>query len=390
MYAYFEAEGLCNGVVGVRVGRQLVIDALGFWSFDGARLALSLPAGLELGAYAGYEPRPGLPLLATSRYAGDGVSRGNREALEHDAEPSFLDESRLAPALGAWFGLRALGPFSAWIGYRKVENRSRVRVAPFASAPGVQAPTFGEARTSSQRVAGSARLEWPGLASASGSAVYDLYTRLWSDLAVSVDAAPNRVLNVGGELRRSRPTFDADSIFNWFSQGATGKALGRVAYAPLRAFDTSFWWGVHWFETDADPHASSASAASNGAPERGGHNLTAGTASRLRLFPAELTLSMLAEAGERGRVAGADLALRTLLAGGLYDSLAMLSLYDWADPLRDERDATSLTYVLGAGVVTGSGLFSRSRLGIEWEHTFNRLVSQRFRVLATLELGVFR
>ena len=73
-----------------------------------------------------------------------------------------------------------------------------------------------------------------------------------------------------------------------------------------------------------------------------------------------------------------------------YDSLAILSLYDWTDPLRDDRDATSFSYGLGAGMRGGSELFGRSRFGLEWDHTVNRLVSQRFRVLATLELEVFR
>jgi hypothetical protein len=84
------------------------------------------------------------------------------------------------------------------------------------------------------------------------------------------------------------------------------------------------------------------------------------------------------------------LSVRQSFDGGSYDALALVSLYDWADPLRRDRSATSFGYVLGAGMQAGTALFDQSRLGLEWEHTLNRLVSQRFRVLATLELEVFR
>ncbi|MEJ1960378.1 MAG: hypothetical protein WDO56_02010 [Gammaproteobacteria bacterium] len=62
----------------------------------------------------------------------------------------------------------------------------------------------------------------------------------------------------------------------------------------------------------------------------------------------------------------------------------MLSLYDWDDALRSDRSATSFSYVLGGGVAPDFMGFSRGRLGLEWEHTMNHLVGQRYRVLATL------
>jgi hypothetical protein len=70
--------------------------------------------------------------------------------------------------------------------------------------------------------------------------------------------------------------------------------------------------------------------------------------------------------------------------GGFYDSLVVLSLYDWSDELRPQRDATSFGYVLGGGVSP----FETTRFGVEWEHSMNRLVGQRFRLLATLDLAV--
>jgi len=83
---------------------------------------------------------------------------------------------------------------------------------------------------------------------------------------------------------------------------------------------------------------------------------------------------------------GADLTTTKTFEGGLYDALVVLSLYDWEDALRPTRDATSFGYVLGGGVSP----FERTRLGLEWEHDMNRLVGQRYRVLATLDLTILK
>jgi hypothetical protein len=364
-----------------------LIDPLGFWAFDGGRLLLSLPLGLELAGYAGLEPRPGLPMLSTARYTADGVSRGDRGGLEDNQEPSFLDESRLAPAYGAWLGVRALGPLSAAVQYRRVENRSRVRLSHFESDPSAAPRTYGEPRTSSERVAASGRLDVAHTGSASASTVYDLYRDRMSDVDLNLEVYPARTLRVGGSFERRRPSFDADSIFNFFTQAATSRLRNHLDFSTRR-LDVSFSYGVRWFETEGNPYATPAT--NDRATDLDGLNLSASISTRLRYALTQLTLAAQAEAGERGHIYGSDLGVRRSFSGGLYDALALVSLYDWADPLRRGRDASSFSYVLGAGMRTGSVLFDQSRLGLEWEHTMNRLVSQRFRVLATLELEVFR
>jgi hypothetical protein len=75
--------------------------------------------------------------------------------------------------------------------------------------------------------------------------------------------------------------------------------------------------------------------------------------------------------------------------GGRFDGLLLLSLWDWSDALRPDRDALSFAYVLGAGYHPGPSLVGRTRLGVELEHNVNRLVGQRFRALATLDVTVF-
>jgi hypothetical protein len=110
---------------------------------------------------------------------------------------------------------------------------------------------------------------------------------------------------------------------------------------------------------------------------------------RYRYGDGRVSLRSQAELGARGHRVGADVTQVETYANGYYDSLIVLSLYDFADSLRPGRYATSFSYVLGFGLLPG-GLGDRARLGVEWEHAMNRLVGQRYRLVATLDLSVFR
>jgi hypothetical protein len=94
----------------------------------------------------------------------------------------------------------------------------------------------------------------------------------------------------------------------------------------------------------------------------------------------------MGEAGQSGHRLGADLTTRQQFAGGRYDSLVVLSLYDWRNETRAGRDATSFGYVLGGGILP----LQNTRLGIEWEHNMNRLVGQRFRLLGSLSWALLQ
>jgi hypothetical protein len=98
----------------------------------------------------------------------------------------------------------------------------------------------------------------------------------------------------------------------------------------------------------------------------------------------------MAELGAAGHRVGGDVTTVKTYDAGYYDSRVVLSLYDFADALRPDRYATSFSYVLGFGVLPAIDRISVSRIGVEWEHAMNRLVGQRYRVLATLDFSVLR
>lgn len=389
MYAYLEGQRYMDGYLGFRIGRQYVVDSLGFWSFDGAEVMITTPAYLALEAYAGFEQRGGLPMLSTSRFEAGGVSRGDRSGLGFGQSPSFLQQSKLAPAYGFAIETSGLQFLRSRFTYRKVINRDAVLVSPFLDPSGGLAYALGD-RTSSERLGYSLRVDKSDLGAMLGSIVYDLYVQRVSQYNAGLDwFASNRAV-VGASLDYFLPTFDADSIFNWFAHRGTTSGTLRADLAFSREFELAASGGVRMFTTEGDPATYAASSAPNLDQVSRTFNYLGTFGGRYRFWDGTLALNTMAETGDAGHRYGGDVTGRKQFDGGYYDSLAMLSLYDWEDALRPDRGATSFSYVLGGGVNPNFLSFSKGRLGVEWEHTMNHLVGQRFRMLATLNFSVLR
>ena len=389
MYCYLEGQRYLDGALGFRLGRQYVVDSLGFWSFDGGELMLTTPAYLAFETYAGFEQRGGLPMLSTSRFEAGGVTRGDRSGLTFGQSPGFLQESKLAPAYGFAIESSGLRFLHSRLTYRKVINRDAVLVSPFLDNGGGLTYALGD-RTSSERLGYSLRVDKSELGAVLGSIVYDLYNRRVSQYNAGLDWYATDRAVVGASLDYFLPTFDGDSIFNWFAHRGTTSGTLRADLAFSRTFELAASGGVRMFTTEGEP----ASYAASSAPDLSQNSHTfdyLGTfGGRYRFGGGSLALNTMAEAGDAGHRYGGDITGRKLFDGGYYDSLAVLSLYDWEDALRSDRSATSFSYVLGGGINPTFLAFSKGRLGVEWEHTMNHLVGQRFRMLATLNFSVLR
>ncbi|HVY25245.1 MAG TPA: hypothetical protein VHB79_01785 [Polyangiaceae bacterium] len=387
MYAYLEGQRYLNGYFGFRIGRQYLFDSLGFWSFDGALVSLSTPANVVFEAYAGFEQRGGgLPYFGTRRFESQGVYRGDRYGFEANYYPSYLDESRLAPAAGVSVEASGFGVLHSRLSYRKVINRDEVNVSPFVDRGDGQWFLSGN-RTSSERVGYSLRADSANVGALNASVVYDFYNQIFSQYALTGDAYLGPRVTVGGRFERYTPTFDGDSIFNWFSHMPTTSALGRADVRFSRALQATLSGGVRWFETEGSP---STYAADPDVSKTGRlFDISVDAGARYDLGRGSLGLRGGGETGQRGHRLGGDLTARRRF-GIRYDALCMVSLWDWSDALRPDRDATSFGYVLGAGLTPSPSFFARSRLGFELEHEMNRLVGQRFRALLTLDLTVLK
>jgi hypothetical protein len=367
MMAYVEGRNYFGGPVGFRLGRQYVVDALGWWSFDGGLVRITTPAYVAFEAYGGFEQRGGLPMLSTSRFEGDGVFRGDRRGLGSDLWPAYLSESKLAPAYGFAIASAGLPFLDARLTYRKVVNRDTVLVSPFADANGNFVRTSGD-RVSSERVGLAANATAANLGTLRGDVVYDAYVQKPTEYALSLDFRGIEAIDLGVDGEYFLPTFDGDSIFNWFSHFGTTTLTARARWDASRHVSFGGSGGVRRF-----------SASGNTLSD------VLGSLDGVYRSP-DLTVSLrgMDEQGERGLRRGGDVSTKRLFERGLYDAGAIVSLYDWSDALRPDRSTTSFTYVLAGGYRP----FFRTHIGIEWEHSMNDLVGHRFRALCTLDLTV--
>ncbi len=386
MYAYVEGRDYADGYLGFRIGRQYTTDVLGFWSFDGALVSLTTPVHLEFQALAGFEQRAGLPLLSRGRFEQDGVARGDRDDLELRQSTYYLEESELAPAFGAAIESVGLRFLHGKLSYRKVINRDTVMVSPFVQDTGGGLFLVSGDRTSSERAGASLRLDVFDYGTLYGSAVYDFYNGLVSEYAAGLDAYVKSNVTLGADWEYYLPTFDGDSIFNWFAHQGMTTLRGRASVAFSRRLDSSLSGGVRRFDTEEE------AAVGNPPTEqpKTQYDPFASLGGRYHWSDGSVDLYSIAELGERGHRAGADLTTRKTFANGYYDTLLVLSLYDWQDDLRPEREATSFSYVLGAGISPGLEFIGRSRLGVEFEHAMNRIVDQRYRLIATLGINFYQ
>lgn len=385
MFAYLDVRGLVDRSVALRLGRQYVTDALGWWSFDGALLRVGSPRYLVLESYAGFEQRGGLPLLSTSRFERDGVYRGDRMDLDPEVWPSFLDESRPAPAWGIAAASAPLDWLDVRFGYRKVNERDTVVLSPFPEPDG-SLRVFSRNRTSSERLGLASQLWAPHLGRFGGGAVYDLYRQRWSELRTGIQWAATNSLMVGLDGELVLPTFDADSIFNFFTQRPVRQALASLQWQASHHVGLHASGGVRVFGQDGEPSGAAAVRASNDSseiPDTAVDGLGSLTTS-MHWGPSAVLLSTQAELGQTGHLVGGDLRVTRFFAAGRYDVLTLLSVYSWLDEMRADRDGVSLTYVLGGGVSP----LDATRLGLQWEHSMHRLTGERIRVLLTLEARV--
>ena len=437
MYGYVEGRNVLRGWLGFRLGRQYVSDMLGWWSFDGGLVRITTPFYVQAEVYGGLEQRNGL-VLSTGRFERNGIWRGSHDGFASGDSskaglPSVTDYpsfqfAQPAPAFGA--ALESAGP--SWlhgrVSYRRVYNTGTSITQQFANpAPAGTDGGFkainGD-RISSDRIGYAADANFLAGApfrapiGAKGGFSYDLYADTVNTWFGGLEAYIGQTATIGLDADYYLPTFDADSIWNWFTHGANTTFSGRAAFRFTRKFDLSVSGGARTWTTEGDPATfgvgECATISKSVIPDckpgtsyidasaqrktlafvRDPANRAQSTvvdglgniAARYRIGNGQLGLRGMMQAGERGHRAGGDLYGEQGFVGGKFQVGARVSVYDWNDPLRPERRATSFGYVLGAGFRPGSIADVR----VEWEHDMNRLVGQRFRIVGLLNLWVLK
>jgi hypothetical protein len=383
MYGYVEGRNLAKGWLGFRLGRQYVTDSLGWWSFDGGLVRITTPVYVEAELYGGLEQRGGLP-LSTPRFERNGVWRGDRGKIDPTVYTQF-ESATIAPA----YGIAIQSSGSNWIhgrlDYRKVMNTGNSTVSLLVPDPVVGGlAVYNQTRTSSDRLGYALDAIAPNLGGLKGGLVYDLFNKFFSTYYGALDVFASSRITLGGEYEYFRPTFDGDSIFNFFPHNPMTTITGRLAIDASDQFDIAGSGGIRKYTTDGNPTSFYDATGAQDRTQTSQTDVLANLGARYRYGTGMFGLRGMSQTGDRGHRQGGDLNTEQYFLARRWTALARVSVYDWADNIRPDRNATSIGYVLG-GAFRPSPVVEAM---LEWEHDMNRIVGQRFRILALVNLTV--
>jgi len=367
-----EVRDLFRRTTRISVGRHLRIDELGFMSYDGASVAFSPRQLFVLEGFAGYEQRGGLPFLSTSRYEPGGVWRGDRSEFTPELYPAYLSVRRPAPAVGGSLAVLAIPRVTLRADYRRVTERDRVVTSPFLGADG-QLETLATSRISSEK-AGLAVSFLPVRAvRLDGAAVTDLFRGELESHESHLELLLHR--RVRGRLahRYESPSFDGDSIFNWFGAEPSLMLEGGAVVELSRSWETYGSLGARFLGVGhAGSAASRASVAEDGLGKLGVVH---------RRGAQHTSLDASLEAGEAARLLLVDLATRRRLFAERWEAGLRTGVSYYRDRRLLDQAETAALYVVSA---TYRPAIS-PRLTAEWEHVLVETRAQRFRMVVGLE-----
>ncbi|MDP9003055.1 MAG: hypothetical protein M3O46_23435 [Myxococcota bacterium] len=396
MYAYVEGRRLLKGWLGFKLGRQYVTDALGWWSFDGGAMSLTTPYFARLEAYAGFEQRGGMP-LSNARFEADGIWRGNRSNFDptvRDLYSSF-QPSAAAPAFGAALESTGFTWLHGRLSYRRVYNTGPSNVTAFTS--GLYAPAqYDGWRISSDRLGYAIDATWSGVGGAKGGIVYDFYRTDVTQAYASIEGYLGSKVTIGVDYDYYVPSFDGDSIWNFFAGEPMNDISVRANVDVDRRLSVAGGAHVRVFTVQTaaySPTSSSPPPSLNYVPlatyfPTSAQGFDEGGNLSLRWRTGETAFGVRGSGNfgkDDGDRVGADVSCEHVFETR-YVVSGRAGVWQWNDKIRPDRDATSVNYVAGIGY----RFASRAQAMVEWQHDINRLVGQRFRVMAWLTLAVMK
>lgn len=350
-YGWIDGQGFLGGWLDFRLGRQFVIDALGWSSFDGALVRVQSPFWVRVEGYGGLEVRGGMP-LSPSTFETDGTQRLPRGGLDPAVYPA-IDEPALAPVWGVALETTGIMWVHGRASFREVQTEGRINERRLGYTASV---------TPFEPVTARAALVW------------DLHLGFISEVNGGVEVQVARPLVLGAEFVHFTPTFDGDSIWNFFPVEPMNDARLRAQVELAEGLEASALGFARLLsaktiaEADAPAETDVVTDLGGSASVRGYNRV------------AEIQGRVHGSDGYGGLRLGADAwAMRRLWNDRLAATLR-LSLWRWAQ--RDEDPTTAFAYVVG-----GEYRFSQpAKLLVEMEHDIGEAVGHRFRLLALLDL----
>ncbi len=230
MFVYLDARGFWEGVLDVRAGRQIRVDTIGFFAFDGIETVLHLPGYLAVSTYLGYEVKGG-HRLGYDQLELDGVDSGGRDGMDPGTYPDREDpDSEMA------FGTEV-----SWFPRSWLDVGAAVRVVGLSKE--ISSQLFGgrlDAGTDPLRFHG--RIMWsPMLDRRDDLSAAVAEGTLLREADAEITVTPVDALALSAEYHLFRPMFAADSIFNVFDLAPRRDLGGRLEVFPGGKVSVATW-----------------------------------------------------------------------------------------------------------------------------------------------------
>lgn len=210
MYAYVDWRNIVKGRLHARIGRQVLIDDLAWYSMDGVHLRLtpwrSGTSGVEVQLYAGLPVRFDV-VFSSEPFLNDGAQVNDERSFPHGV------------VFGGSTRLQLLRDLHLSVSYRQELSFRADTLEVFGNGVAADA----------EASAGSIGLQESRLGLSAGYALNDLGVDLhgsmiWDALVGALEQAragvgyrPMAGVHAHVEYMRVRPRFAGDSIFNWFN-----------------------------------------------------------------------------------------------------------------------------------------------------------------------------
>jgi hypothetical protein len=386
MYGYVEGRKFLKGLLGFKLGRQYVTDMLGWYSFDGAEAKITTPFDVAVEAYGGLEQRGGLP-LSTARFEADGVWRGDRANYDPSMYPQF-QPADIAPVFAVAAESTGVTWLHARLTYRRVLDTGTANTSEFGSGLYTPASYSGD-RVSSEKIGYSIDATLATVGTARAGLVYDLYNARFGSVYANLDAFVAKGVTAGIDYQFYQPSFDGDSIWNFFLSEPQNDLGGRVSWNVTDKVGVSAGGHARIYTVQTAEELPGTSPniqpnnpsyfPSSGSSYDGGGDLNA----RYKFGEGHLGMRASGNFGPEGDRVGGDVNGERVF-DTRYVVEGRLSLWQWQDNLRPDRNATSFGYVAGVGY----RFAPRSQTLFELQQDSNRLAGLRFRAMLYLTLAV--
>jgi hypothetical protein len=378
LFGYLAGRNLW-GRVDFDAGRQLSADLVDFFHFDGVRVAVGTPWRFGVEAHAGYEVRAGAA-LGTSAFDLPGVA----------------EVADRAPTFGAGLYLKDThwGKYnvSGKVAYRKTQGSRSLSSCAQAPALRFDCDRLGLADDAEVRAAFERDLVLEERVSASlqvtldhariwGGVSYNLVSGWFDDLLAGVqERLLGSRLVLEAEYVRTRPRFDADSIFNIFATNALDDVRFKVGWDFLNGYEAYARGFVRFL------HAEQAFAFGSTPAE----DLTTATGlvvgGRIPLGSrSHVTVDVITQAGYGGCLFGGDAWARFYLLDRRLEVDGRLLVLRFDDDRRENLHGINVT-------LQGGARWQIHRLvsfHLILEESLNRIYTSLLRVYGLLDLNVW-